>query len=75
MTAHDNSVKVYSRTVIDDAGTLSRYEYNGSFQFRGDLEAAGKELYEAWAVMMDCFYDVLFIRDGVVVVPYRMEGY
>lgn len=70
-----HTIKVYSRTVIDDAGTLSRYEYNGSFGTFDDIETATDETKEGWAKMMDCFFDVLFVHDGRVIVPYIMALY
>lgn len=60
-------IKAYSRCILDDGNTLSRYEYNGSFQANEmDIHRAFNEhdidvLY-SWSKMMDCFFDALFIR-------------
>lgn len=70
---------VYSRTVLDDAGTLSRYEYNGSFGVLdvdcASLDDATPEQMEGWAKMMDCFYDVIFVDHRHNARQYTMEGY
>lgn len=69
------SVRVYSRTIIDDAGTYSRYEYNGSFTYTPDLEAMTDNDKEGYARAFDCFFDVLFIKDGVAAIQYTMKDY
>lgn len=65
-------IKAYSRTTSeDDASKLTRFEYNGSFRaseadcgfaFNCGHETYGRSILMGWAKMMDCFYDVLFIR-------------
>lgn len=66
------SIKAYSRTTSeDDANKMSRYVYNGSFganetnidvAFNTPHSEAGRAILSGWSQMMDCFYDVLFIR-------------
>ena len=73
--AQHTSIKVYSRTILDDAGTYSRYEYNGSYGFFGNIEEASNEQKEEIAKAMDCFFDVLFIVEGAFAVPYTMADY
>jgi hypothetical protein len=68
-------IKIYSRTVIDDAGTLSRYEYNGSLTLDRDIEKLNATSKQQIAVAFDCFYDVLFVDDRNTIIPFRMEGY
>lgn len=65
-------IKAYSRTTSeDDASKMTRYEYNGSFQaneddiswaFNHGHQRVGLEILHGWSKMMDCFYDVVFIR-------------
>lgn len=68
-------IKIYSRTVIDDEGTLSRYEYNGSLTLDRDIEELNDTSKQQIAKAFDCFYDVLFVDDRNTIVPFRMEGY
>lgn len=60
-------IKAYSRTTLDDGITMSRFEYNGSFQANElDIHLAfnghDRATLLRWHEAMDCFYDVLFIR-------------
>lgn len=69
------SVRVYSRTVLDDGRTWSRYEYNGSFHYAADLDIMTEQEMEGYAKCFDCFYQVLFVRDGAYALPYTMQDY
>lgn len=61
-------IKAYSRTTSeDDASKLTRFEYNGSFYAsETDISHAfnnrDRPILLSWSKMMDCFYDVLFVR-------------
>lgn len=64
------SVRVYSRAVIDDSGTLSRYEYNGSFTYTGNLDEMSEADKQGHARAFDTFFDVLFIKDGCYAIQF-----
>lgn len=58
------TIKCWSRTTIDDNGTKSGWEYNGSFganPFAWSLR--DRKTLLAWSKMMDCFYQVMFVCD------------
>ena len=56
-----NSIKVWSQTVIDDSGELSPIEYDGSFgctvqDWQKVAIDGDKQLIKQWVKMMDCFH-------------------
>lgn len=61
-------IKAYSRTTNeDDAGKMTRFVYNGSFQatehaINDAFNRKDSATLLGWSEMMDCFYDMLFIR-------------
>ena len=60
-----NSIKVWSRTMIDDAGNMSGWEYEGSFGVSPLLQQwieANSATMLVWSRMMDCFYQVRFVN-------------